>query len=69
MDDAALQAKMSLFFAEAVRTHGLATSPAAAAAAAGAASLPQTVVTSRDMPEGIAADFLSNNGVRSFIYL
>ena len=67
MDDAALQAKMSLFFAEAMRAHGLATSPAAAAAAASAASLSQTVVTSRDMPEGIAADFLSNNGVRSFL--
>ena len=51
--------------AAALRAQGIVASPAAASSAAAAAtSPPNMAVTSRDIPEGLAIDFLSNYGVR-----
>ena len=51
--------------AAALLAHGIGASPAAASSAAAAAtSPPRMTVTSRDIPEGLSMDFLSNHGVR-----
>ena len=55
--------------AAALQAHGIGDSPAAvSSAAAAAASPPKILVTSRDLPEGVAVHFVSNHGVRIFIH-
>lgn len=50
--------------AAALQALGIGAFPAAVPSAAAAASPPKLLVTSRDIPEGLSMDFMSNHGVR-----
>lgn len=59
------EAAVNRAVAAALQARGLGASPAASSSAcAAAASPPKVLVTSRDLPEGLAMNFLSNHGVR-----
>ena len=59
------EAAVSRAVAAALLAQGIGAAPAAASnAAASVTSPPKVTVTSRDIPEGLAIDFLSNHGVR-----